>query len=199
MGSPFEFAAGQSLTIKEAAERLDLPVAILNVYRQKGYYQAHFMTNPMKLFHERDVERLRSELVDGVEFISNSPQDIRYISLKQILLKKLGPSVVKAALIEAIRIREIMPVGIAGEKPGALLFQRSQIDEAISRLAQKFSGMISSEDAGEILGVDAKVVKSLIKANAFEASLTDYGIYVIEESLVEFNQSSMQEYSVNRA
>ena len=195
----FEFAAGQSLTVKEAAERLDLPVAILNVYRQKGYYQAHYITNPMKLFHERDVERLRSELVDGVEFISNSPQDIRYISLKQILLKKLGPSVIKAALIEAIRVREILPAGIAGEKPGDLLFQRSQVDEAISRLAQKFSGMISSEDAGEILGVDAKVVKSLIKANVFEACSTDYGIYVIEESLVGFNQSSMQEYSVNRA
>lgn len=195
----FEFASGQSLTIKEAAERLDLPMAILNVYRQKGYYQAHFITNPMKLFHERDVERLRSELVDGMEFISNSPQDIRYISLKQIMLKKLGPSVVKAALIEAIRVREIMPVGIAGDKPGDLLFKRSRIDETISSLAQKFSGMISSEDAGEILGVDAKVVKNLIKANAFEACSTDYGIYVIEESLVGFNQSSMQEYSVNRA
>lgn len=195
----FEFAAGQSLTIKEAAERLDLPVAILNVYRQKGYYQAHFMTNPMKLFHERDVERLRSELVDGVEFISNSPQDIRYISLKQILLKKLGPSVIKAALIEAIRVRAILPVGIAGERPGDLLFQRSQIDETISSLAQKLSGIVSSEDASEILGVDAKVVKNLIKANAFEACSTDYGIYVIEESLVGFNQSSMQEYSVNRA
>jgi hypothetical protein len=195
----FEFAAGQTLTIKEAAERLDLPVAILNVYRQKGYYQAHFMTNPMKLFHERDVERLRSELVDDVEFISNSPQDIRYISLKQILLKKLGPSVIKAALIEAIRVRAILPVGIAGERPGDLLFQRSQIDETISSLAQEFSGMVSSEDASEILGVDAKVVKSLIKASAFEACSTDYGIYVIEESLVGFNQSSMQEYSVNRA
>ncbi|AKR42211.1 TniQ family protein [Methylophilus sp. TWE2] len=195
----FEFSAGQSLTIKEAAERLDLPVAILNVYRQKGYYQEHFMTNPMKLFHERDVERLRSELVDGVEFISNSPQDIRYISLKQIMLKKLGPSVIKAALIEAIRVREILPAGIAGDKPGDLLFKRSQIDETISSLAQKFSGMVSSENASEILGVDAKVVKSLIKANALEAYSTDYGIYVIEESLVGFNQSSMQEYSVNRA
>lgn len=195
----FEFAAGQSLSIKEAAERLDLPVAILNVYRQKGYYQAHFMTNPMKLFHERDVERLRSELVDDVEFISNSPQDIRYISLKQIMLKKLGPSVLKAALIEAIRVREIMPVGIAGDKPGDLLFKRSQIDETISRISQNFSGMISSEDAGEILGVEPKLVKSLIKASALDACTTDYGIYVIEDSVVEFNQSGMQEYSVNQA
>jgi len=195
----FEFAAGQSLSIKEAAERLDLPVAILNVYRQKGYYQAHFMTNPMKLFHERDVERLRQELMESVELISNSPQDIRYISLKQIMLKKLGPSVLKAALIEAIRVREIMPVGIAGDKPGDLLFKRSQIDETIYKLTQNFSGMISSEDAGEILGVDAKVVKNLIQANAFEACSTDYGIYVIEDSVVEFNQSCMQEYSFNRA
>lgn len=176
-----------------------MPVAILNVYRQKGYYQAHFMTNPMKLFHERDVERLRQELMESVELISNSPQDIRYISLKQIMLKKLGPSVLKAALIEAIRVREIMPVGIAGDKPGDLLFKRSQIDETIYKLTQNFSGMISSEDAGEILGVDAKVVKNLIQANAFEACSTDYGIYVIEDSVVEFNQSCMQEYSVNRA
>jgi hypothetical protein len=195
----FEFASGQGLTIKEAAERLDLPVAILNVYRQKGYYQAQFMTNPMKLFHEQDVERLRQELVDGVEFLSNAPQDIRYISLKQIMLKKLGPSVIKAALIEAIRVREIMPVGIAGDKPGDLLFKRSQIDETISMLTQKFSGMISSEDAGEILGLEPKIVKSLIKASALEACATDYGIYVIEGSVVEFNRSCMQESSVNRA
>lgn len=195
----FEFASGQSLTIKEAAERLDLPVAILNVYRQKGYYQAQFMTNPMKLFHEQDVERLRLELIAGVEFLSNSPQDIRYISLKQIMLKKLGPSVIKAALIEAIRVREIMPVGIAGDKPGDLLFKRSQIDEIIYKLTQKFSGMISSEDAGDILVVEPKVVKSLIKASALDACTTEYGIYVIEDSVVEFNQSCMQEYSVNRA
>lgn len=195
----FEFASGQSLTIKEAAERLDLPVAILNVYRQKGYYQAQFMTNPMKLFHEQDVERLRQELVGGVALISNSPQDIRYISLKQIMLKKLGPSVIKAALIEAIRIREIMPVGIAGDKPGDLLFKRSQIDETIYKLTHEFSGMISSEDAGEILGVEPKVVKRLIKARALDACSTDYGIYVVKDSMVEFNQFCMQEYSMNRA
>lgn len=115
------------------------------------------------------------------------------------MLKKLGPSVITAALIEAIRVREIMPVDIAGDKPGNLLFKRSQIDETIFRLTQKFFGMISSEDAGEILGLEPKVVNSLIKARALDACSTDYGIYVIEDSMVEFNQFCMQEYSVNRA
>lgn len=39
----------------------------------------------------------------------------------------------------------------------------------------------------------------LINVRALDACSTDYGIYVIEDSMVEFNQSCLQEYSVNRA
>jgi hypothetical protein len=195
----FEFASGQSLTIKEAAERLDLPVAILNEYRQKGYYQAQFMTNPMKLFHEQDVERLRSELMADAELLSNSPQDIRYISLKQIMLKKLGPSIVKAALIEAIRIREIVPVGTTSDKPGGLLFSRTKVNDFVSQLEQKFADLITIEDTVNFLDVDSKTVKNLIKAGAIQACNTDYGVYVCESALTRFSQLCMDAYTWHRA
>jgi hypothetical protein len=195
----FEFASGQSLTIKEAAERLDLPMAILKVYRQKGYYQAQFMANPMKLFHEQDVERLRSELMADAELLSNSPQDIRYISLKQIMLKKLGPSIIKAALIEAIRVREIMPVGTTSDKPGDLLFSRTKVNDFVLQLEQKFADLITIEDTVNFLDVDSKTVKNLIKAGAIQACNTDYGVYVYESALTRFSQLCMGAYILHRA
>lgn len=40
--------------------------------------------------------------------------ELHFITLRKIMLKKLGPSELKAAFVDAVRKREIKPLGISG-------------------------------------------------------------------------------------
>lgn len=147
---PFEFAEGKSLNQAAAARILDIPAAILRAYRMRGYYVPRHLVSPATLYHEQDVEALRSDLVRDCRKITIT-DELRYTTLRQVMLKKLGPSEVKAEFIAAIRKREIQPLGIAGNQPGDLVLDTSGVKRFLERIAAKIAGTTSIEHAQRAL------------------------------------------------
>lgn len=183
---PFEFAEGKSLSLEAAAELLDIPAAILRAYRSRGYYSQRHLASPAALYHERDVEVLRAELIQDCPRI-DAREELHYTTLRKVMLKKLGPSEVKAAFIDAVRKREIRPLGILDERPGGLIFDARVVKDFLDRVSQKVAGLVSIEHGQKELGVNQSTIVALGKAGLLELVCSDFGARVTEESLQGFS------------
>jgi hypothetical protein len=183
---PFAFAEGKSLSLDSAAQILDLPVTVLRAYRARGYYQARHLASPMKLFHERDVAELKAELIKDCNRIKIR-DEVRYKTLRKIMLLKLGPSEVKAALIDAIRKRKIIPIGIAGELPGDLVLEARAVKEFLLSMTDGCADSISVDTCIELLDCDAIAIRLLIKQGYLEFTNSEFGVRITRESFDRFN------------
>lgn len=183
---PFEFAEGKSLSLEVAAELLDIPAAILRAYRSRGYYSQRHLASPAALYHERDVEALRAELIEGCPQIAVR-EELRYTTLRKVMLKKLGPSEVKAEFIHAVRKREICPLGIAGENPGGLVFDAREVKNFLDKLDRKIAGSVSIEHGQKSLGIKQGAIVALGKAGLLELVCSDFGTRITGVSLQNFS------------
>lgn len=182
----FEFAEGESLSLEAAAELLDIPAAILRAYRSRGYYQARYLAKPLTLYHEKDVEALKSDLIRDCRYMEID-DEVSFRTLRKIMLQKLGPSEVKAAFIDAVRKREIRPLGIIGKRIGDLVFDAKTVKTFIESLSLQLEGSVSSEQACESLGINKSCLKALIKANQLEYTHSALGIRITDSSLRMFS------------
>jgi hypothetical protein len=129
---PFGFAEGKSLSLKVAAERLGLPVDVLRSYRMRGFYGAKYFAIPPALFHEKDVAELLEALMGDCPLIEQfDPKE--HITMQQFMLKKLGPTDIKARFIVAVRDGLLCPIAKSGEKAADLVFMRKKIEMYIKR------------------------------------------------------------------
>lgn len=183
---PFEFAEGKSLGLEAAAELLDIPAAILRAYRSRGYYSQRHLASPAALYHERDVEALRAELIQDCSRI-DARDELRYTTLRKVMLKKLGPSEVKAAFIDAVRKREIRPLGILDERPGGLVFDAREVKDFLGSVSQKIAGLVSIEHGQKELGINQSAIAALGKAGLLEFVCSDFGARITEASLQSFS------------
>jgi DNA-binding MarR family transcriptional regulator len=181
----FSFAEGKSLSIKKAAEILDIPVAILRVYRARGYYQAKYLAIPIELFHERDVESLQQDLMQNCKqckvFV-----DKRHITMALVMRMKIS-SDAKATFIVDVKNRVITPLGKLSEKPSGLIFDLFTTKKHLSDIKQRLLGGISFEAAKEALHVDKKTLLSLVRTDVLQYQYTDLILRVVENSLDDFN------------
>jgi len=184
---PFEFAAGKSLALETAAEILDIPATVLRAYRARGYYVSRHLPSPQTLYHERDVEEFKTDLLRDRTLL-NPSEELRYTTLRKVMLKKLGPSEVKAAFIDAIRKEEIRPIGVTGDKPGDLVFDARIVKDFLDQLMQKIHGTLSIEQAQKTLDIDRNTISAMIKANLLEYTNTDFGIRISDQSLQRFSE-----------
>ncbi len=183
---PFAFAEGKSLSLDNAAQILDLPVTVLRAYRARGYYQAQHLASPMKLFHERDVAELKAELMKDCSRIEVE-DEVRYKTLSKIILQKLGPSEVKAALIDAIKKRKITPVGIAGELPGDLVLEARAVKEFLLSMTDDCVDSLSVDTCIQLLDCDEVAIRLLIQQGYLEYTNSEFGIRIIKESFDSFH------------
>lgn len=183
---PFEFAEGKSLCLESAAELLDIPAAILRAFRSRGYYSQRHLASPAALYHERDVEALRAELIQDCRRI-DVQEELRYTTLRKVMLKKLGPSEVKAAFIDAVRKREICPLGIVSKRPGDLVFDAREVKDFLGGVSQKVAGLVSIEHGRRELVVNQSAIVALGKAGLLKLVCSDFGTRITEASLQSFS------------
>lgn len=183
---PFAFAEGKSLSLDNAAKILDLPVAVLRAYRARGYFQARYLASPLKLFHEKDVTELKAELMKGCSRIEIE-DEVRYKTLRKVMLQKLGPSEVKAALIDAIKKRKIVPAGIAGTQPGDLVLEARAVKEFLRSMTEDCMDSVSVETCIELLDCDERTIRLLIQAGHLEYMHSDFGLRITRKTFDDFH------------
>ena len=182
----FAFVEGRSLSVKYAAQMLDIPADILRAYRARGYYQARYLAIPVTLFHERDMEQLRQDLMQDCKALKviNSG----HMTLAQVLRTKHSAAI-KGAFIAAVKDRIISPLGKLSEMPSGLVFDILGARTYLQMLKLQLHGGVSFEELDSKLKVDREVVFSLIKADVLQCSYhQDMGMRVSEKSLNLFEE-----------
>lgn len=182
----FAFAEGKRLSLKAAARLLDLPVEILRVYRARGYYQAKYLTLPVELFHEKDVESLQQDLMRDCQqqkvFV-----DKRHITMAQIMRMKVNADI-KANFIVDVRNRVITPLGTLSEMPSGLVFDRFTIKRHLDQIKQRLNGGVSVEAAMGSLQTNRAGLLALVNTKALKYQFLNSEMTLLENSLQGFSE-----------
>lgn len=180
----FEFAKGKSLSVKAAAELLDIPVDVLRAYRARGHYQARYLAVPSVLYHERDVDNLLQDLMKECKpcrmFVNT-----QHMTLNQIMLMKTTAEI-KAVLIAEVKDRKIVPIGKLTDLPSGLVFDKKVIQQNLDKLKNLLKGGVSFDEVRSQLQVDRNTVIALIKADVIRCQYQRAGMRVLEESFDAF-------------
>ena len=169
------------MSVKHAAQMLDIPVDILCAYRARGYYQARHLAIPVTLFHERDLEQLRLDLIQNCKTIKVLSRN--HMTLAQIM--RINHSAeIKAAFIDAVKTRTNSPLGKLSDQPSGLVFDRLHARYFLQKLKIQLKGGVTFEEVDAKLMLNREVVLSLIKADFLQCTYhQDLGMRVSEASL----------------
>lgn len=186
---PFAFATGLRLSLRQAAQRLDIPVNILREYRAQGLYQAKYLVVPVQLFHERDVDKLHQDLMQGFK-ASNITLQSHHITLDAIMRMKVSAEV-KAHWLDAVRNRKILAIATLSDLPSGLVFDQSSVKNYIERIASALVNTISLNDVKDSLGINAKGLFSLVRAGYLKTAYAQtYGMRITKESYLAIHKQS---------
>jgi len=181
----FAFAEGKRLSLKAAAQRLDLPVEILRVYRARGYYQARYLTLPIELFHEKDVEILQQDLMGNCQ-LQKVFVDKCHITMAQIMRMKVNADV-KATFIVDVRSRTITPLGTLSEIPSGLVFDKFTTKRHLDQIKQRLAGGVSFESAIESLQTNRSGLIALVNTGALQYQFLNSEMTLMENTLLGFS------------
>ncbi|NOT15278.1 MAG: TniQ family protein [Methylotenera sp.] len=185
---PFEFALGRRLGLKEAAQRLDIPVEVMRAYRSHGYYEAKYFA-PMHMFHERDVEILRQRLMQGMQFKVPFLTGKHHITLGQVMRLKIT-SEMKAMWLSAVSKRQILTVGTVSALPGGLVFDARGVKNYLENIKQALQNTVSFNEVQSELEIDRSTLFALVKHGLLEKTyLQGLGLRITENSFNHFNDS----------
>lgn len=182
----FEFAQGKSMSIRTAAAKLHLPVEILRAYREKRFYQARHLATPIALFHERDVEQMREDLIKNCQLYTIS-DDKKFTTLEQVMRMKFTAEI-KAMFISEVVKRQIVPVGIQDGKPSGLVFDKLMVTNLLHQFKENLQGTISFQQAESFLNISRKPLLSLIKTNLVQCKFQNNTYRLDEKSVLVFHE-----------
>lgn len=182
----FEFARGKSLSVRNAAQKLHIPVEILRAYREKGFYQPRHLATPIALFHERDVEKMHEDLIKNCQQYKIS-DDKKFITLDQVMRMKFTAEI-KAIFISEVVKRQIVPLGIQDGKPSGLVFDKLLVTKQLHLFKENLQGTISFQQAENLLNISRKPLLSLIKTNLVQCKFQNNTYRLDEKSVLVFHE-----------
>lgn len=185
---PFEFASGRRLGLKEAAQKLDIPVEVMRAYRSHGYYEAkHFA--PMHMFHERDVDALHRRLMQGMQFKVPFLVSSHHITLSQVMRLKIT-SEMKAMWLNAVSKRQIVAVGTVSDLPSGLVFDSRNVKSYLENIRHALQNTLPLNEVQSELKIDRATLFGLVKHGLLEkVYLQGLGLRITEASFNHFNEN----------
>lgn len=187
-----------SLCLKEASIRVGLPPSVLKLLREGAIYQTRYQTYPVEAFHERDLDRFRSELIGNVQEIPK-PCSVKYVSLSEVMHMPLGSQQIKAEVVSAVHDGTLKPIGLVGDSPGKLILVRAQVVEFIRGSKTRNSGLISTMEAAQRLVCSHEVVRKLALDGVLEYVEKPLGVFIRQESLEQFSAQYVSCLAIARA
>lgn len=189
---PFEFASGSRLSSKQVAQRLDIPVKVIRAYRSHGYYEAKHFVAPIHVFHELDVERLHSCLMQGMQFKVPFLVSKRHLTLDQVMRLKVT-SEMKAMWLNAVFKRQILAVGTASALPSGLVFDARKVKSYFDNIKLALQNTVSLSEVESELAIKRPTLFALIKHGLLtKIYLKEFGLRITEHSFNHFNNNMIQ-------
>lgn len=127
---PTRIEEGKSLSERNAARSLGIPVSVLRILRQNELYKMHYFGNKYASYHELDVMTFKKCLLKDIlikprTFFNNK----KHILFKDVMRMKAGSSDRKAEFIAAFIQRKLVPVGILGKDVRKIIFDKARVIE----------------------------------------------------------------------
>lgn len=182
---PFITAKGKSYSLRNAAKWLGLPVSVLKILRERKHFEALHLANPIAAYHEQDLIAFREKLLKLCPPKKGRP-NADHIKLTQVMRMKVGSANVKADFIFAMLNHELKVVGRTGLTLSDVFFGRAEVKTFMERQSMQHSGLCTIVIAAKHIHCDPLVIKSLFQDGLLSWILKPNGVYIKEESLMEF-------------
>lgn len=156
---------GKTFKDREAGKFLGLPVSVLKDLRKTGHYEVRYMPTRLDAFHEMDLRRFLTLLLD---LASNAPMCTEVppyvLTLGHILRHvKFGAPGRKAELVRWYLDGEVKPVCKCGERVEDICFAKALVCE-LARTGLNHAGLSVNQVTAR-LHCSALTVISLVEAN----------------------------------
>lgn len=184
-GLPFQKVKGPSLTVRQAAAWIGLPVSVLKILRAKGVYAVRRIANPTSSYCEKDLAAFKKKLLASSENQLTLPTK-DHVSLRQIMLMKTGSNEIKASVVSDVLSGKLISVGKSGDCVGELVFVRSDVYSLIEERKKNHFGTVTVVMASRTLHCDPVVVKNLYRDGFLKGDKKPGGIYICKDSLSGF-------------
>lgn len=154
---------GVTITAREAAKSIGVPVNVLFSLRRLGVYRVRRIAGKVNSFHEDDVEEFKVKLFEAVTPASRRLHEYEdSMSLSEAMLMKTGSPDSKAYIIDGIingRIKCALGSEVAFTEMRLL---RADVVKAVKDAQEFIDGYVTKVRAAEMLGCDVAVIRWLL-------------------------------------
>lgn len=188
-----------TLSIRDAARRIDLPVAALLYLKNSRHYDPRYMPPFKRGFHPSDLDNFVQLLLSKSEVLKTPPllptMNLGYVMQEVRFWSDSG----KGQFIAAFLDGEIQSVGRLDDQISTTLFLRSDVESYVRQSRIEASGgAISLKEASKIIGYDAPVVADLVRAKFLEGRPGPFRLRIGRESLDQFTSQYVSMQSIAR-
>jgi hypothetical protein len=177
----------RNLGVRQAAQHIGLPVAVLTMLRQTGHFEARHKTVSVKTFHEKDLDAFIEKMMGLVQANPAMAGDTDVVSLGDLMMLKFKFTKGKAELIAAILDGHIPVIGNSGSGVRDLLVSHSRSAEFIEASRSKAYGNAWSEKTvSEFLHCDFCAVEALVRGKYLTGTRYASGMRIDIESVKRF-------------
>lgn len=182
---PFLPAEGESLTLRKAAARLQLPTSVLQLLRAQGHFEINHLSKPAKAYHERDVDAFAAKLLRHCPARRVKPSK-GCITLSEAMATKTGDPVIKASLVVAVLEGTLLPLGRHFEMDCMPVFEREEVESFLEIRQEQHFGTMTVVAAAKLLHCDPIVVKGMFERGVLEGERIPRGIFLDKTSVEAF-------------
>jgi hypothetical protein len=184
---PFDTTPGESLSLRKAAARLQLPISVLQRLRAEGHFEVKHLAQPAKAYHERDVKAFEEKLLQQCPMIAVRPSKA-CMTLSEAMAMKAGSSLIKASLIAAILQGELRPLGHHFENHEMQVFAREDIETFMQIRKEAHFGTMTVVATARLLHCDPIVVKGMFERGVLQGERKPRGVFIHASSAEAFAQ-----------
>lgn len=185
--SRFPAESNDVLSIREAAELLEIPVSVLKELRRRGAYTVEPHRGRANSYHRGDVESFRARILSLP--VRERREQSRTVSFGKLMQLKLKSGAGKADIVAAILAGDVDVISRHNKLIGAIQLDAEQIDRFIlDRRCAAQGGTYNLFQCSKATGLDQSTIKGAIKARLIAATSVGGGLRVPRTSVDAFNE-----------
>ncbi|MFA6063610.1 MAG: TniQ family protein [Gallionella sp.] len=189
---------GKTMSDRQAAAFLGLPVSVLKSLRVTGDYKSTFLATRLKSFHEDDVINFKNSILSLAPMIADIPEEAT--SLAQIMRRKFISPDGKANFIREILSHQIPSIGRNDEHLSDVYFRVDYVDRFIkSEQVIARDNTWSLSETAKYIHCDPILINSLIEDGYLDAVDVTTGRRITEESLMNFEAQYISLAKISKA
>lgn len=173
------------LIVRAAADRLGLPVSVLEHLRDSGVYLTKPRLGHTSSWHLDDVEEF---LQRGQALARTVAGDAPTVALADVMRIKLRDPAAKGDIVAALFDGRLSVRGCSGDHLGGLILDTAEVEAFVSEKRRTVEeDTFSISEAAAVTALDSKVVSSAVSLGLLESAVRDGRPRITAASVAQFS------------